>query len=211
MRGATLGVGILATVMAITVDSIYFLWYLCSDLVYVILFPQLVCVVYFRGTNTYGSLAGYFVGLFFRLSGGEDAISIPPLIEYPMYNAETKTQNFPFKTMSMLLNLITVVIVSYLLKYLFESGKIPRRYDFFNCIVKIPEENIALATKEPTSELTAITPVKEFKGNVNPALKLSREDIISDYGSLAEDFVQPSEEKAPIDFEKSTMLHPTRN
>lgn len=78
-------VGILATVMALTIQSIYGLWYLCADLVssptpigvgvpintklfvrspfalqvYVILFPQLLCVVYFEQSNTYGCLAGY--------------------------------------------------------------------------------------------------------------------------------------------------------
>jgi high affinity choline transporter 7 len=52
--------GVLATVMALTIQSIYALWYLCADLVYVILFPQLLCVVYFKRSNTYGCLLGYF-------------------------------------------------------------------------------------------------------------------------------------------------------
>uniref|UniRef100_A0A1I7WWS4 Dolichyl-P-Glc:Glc(2)Man(9)GlcNAc(2)-PP-dolichol alpha-1,2-glucosyltransferase n=1 Tax=Heterorhabditis bacteriophora TaxID=37862 RepID=A0A1I7WWS4_HETBA len=39
--------------------KIDYLTYLCADLVYVILFPQLVCVVYMKNSNTYGSLAGY--------------------------------------------------------------------------------------------------------------------------------------------------------
>lgn len=38
--------------------------YLCADLVYVILFPQLICVVYMKDSNTYGSLAGYGVGFY---------------------------------------------------------------------------------------------------------------------------------------------------
>lgn len=38
--------GALATVMGILIESIYGLWALCSDLVYVVLFPQLICVVY---------------------------------------------------------------------------------------------------------------------------------------------------------------------
>lgn len=33
--------------------------YLCADLVYVILFPQLLCVVYLERSNTYGCLLGY--------------------------------------------------------------------------------------------------------------------------------------------------------
>ena len=63
MRFAIVCVGILATIMALTIQSIYGLWYLCADLVYVILFPQLCCVVYFKRSNTYGSLSGY-AGIF---------------------------------------------------------------------------------------------------------------------------------------------------
>ena len=37
-------VGVFATVVAVSVDSIYGLFYLCSDLIYVILFPQLVSI-----------------------------------------------------------------------------------------------------------------------------------------------------------------------
>jgi Na+/proline symporter len=61
------------------VDSIYDLFVLCSDFVYVMLFPQLTCVVYFRDVNTYGSLAGYIMGLFFRLAGGEKSLKLPVL------------------------------------------------------------------------------------------------------------------------------------
>lgn len=86
MRLAIFGVGALATVMGIKVDSIYGLWYLCADLVYVILFPQLCSVVYLKGTNTYGSLAGYLVGLAVRLLGGEPLIRLTAVIRYPGYD-----------------------------------------------------------------------------------------------------------------------------
>ena len=46
MRACVFIFGALATVMGILIKSIYGLWFLCSDLVYVILFPQLICVVY---------------------------------------------------------------------------------------------------------------------------------------------------------------------
>jgi hypothetical protein len=60
---------------------------------------------------------------------------------------------------------------------LFESGLIHRRWDVFMCIVNIPEETLSLATKGP-SELTAITPTAEGYGQINPALKISREDLL---------------------------------
>jgi len=85
MRIGIFGVGVLAMVMGITIDSIYELWFLCGDLVYVILFPQLVSVIYLQWTNTYGSLAGYVVGLLFRLLSGENAVYLSATIHYPGY------------------------------------------------------------------------------------------------------------------------------
>lgn len=176
MRVAIFGVGVLATVMGITVDSIYTLWFLCSDLVYVVLFPQLLCVIYLRWTNTYGSLAGYVLGLFFRLAGGEEALNIPVLIKYPFYDEENKTQLFPFKTLGMLITMTSIIGVSFLTKYLFEHGIIHRRLDIFMCVVNTPDESIALRDTEH-SEMTAITPTEEKNYKINPALKFSAEDL----------------------------------
>ncbi|XP_076072626.1 high-affinity choline transporter 1-like isoform X1 [Mytilus galloprovincialis] len=186
MRFGIFGVGALATAMAIEVDSIYDLWFLCSDLVYVILFPQLVSVVYLKGTNTYGSLAGFILGLFFRIAGGEESMNISPIIKYPWYDEVEKKQLFPFKTLSMIMSFVSIIAVSYPLKYLFESGMIHRRFDVFMCIVNTPEETLSLADKGP-SELTAITPTIESRGQINPALKISREDLHKVNGTLSAD------------------------
>ncbi|XP_060599127.1 high-affinity choline transporter 1-like [Ruditapes philippinarum] len=175
MRASIFGVGILATVMGITVDSIYTLWFLCSDLVYVVLFPQLVCVIYLRWTNTYGSLAGYILGLFFRLAGGEEALGIPILIKYPFYDEE-KGQLFPFKTLGMLVTLTSIISFSYLTKYIFEHGILRQKLDIFMCVVNTPDENIALRDTEH-SEMSAITPTDEKNGKINPALKFSADDL----------------------------------
>ncbi|XP_048759125.1 high-affinity choline transporter 1-like [Ostrea edulis] len=176
MRVSIFGVGILATIMAILVDSIYMLWYLCSDLVYVILFPQLVSVVYLKGTNTYGSLGGFIVGWFFRLMGGETSMNISAVIKYPWYNEATGEQLFPYKTLCMLLSFASIVLISYPLKYVFEKGLIPPKYDVFMCIVNVPEETIALAFNK-MSDLNAVTPT-EVNGKINPALKFSQDDLL---------------------------------
>lgn len=176
MRVSIFGVGALSTIMGITVDSIYMLWFLCSDLVYVVLFPQLVCVVYLRWTNTYGSLSGYILGLFFRLAGGETSLGIPVLIKYPFFS-ETDGQLFPFKTLSMLITLTTIMLVSIITKKLFETGTLHRKFDIFMCVVNTQGENIALK-KQDNSELTAITPTNNRNGEINPALKFSSEDLL---------------------------------
>ncbi|KAJ8318600.1 hypothetical protein KUTeg_003691 [Tegillarca granosa] len=176
MRISIFGVGALATAMAITVSSIYDLWFLCSDLVYVILFPQLICVIYLRISNTYGSLCGFILGMFFRLAGGEQSMNVSPIIKYPWYS--DGTQLFPFKTLSMLISLTSIVLVSAITKFIFERAYVPAKYDIFMCIVNTPDESIALATKGPC-ELTAMTPSDE-KGKINPALKFSQEDLLAE-------------------------------
>ena len=192
MRGGILGVGILSMVMGITIETIYGLWYLCADLVYVILFPQLTSVVYLDFSNTYGSLAAYLVGMFFRITGGENIIGLEPLIEYPYYDADTKTQLFPFKTFTMLLVFATTITVSYMTKFLFESGYLPKEYDFFRCIVNIPEEQVTLKepqdrppTPSPTAEMAVLRDtLRPPNGSINPALKFSKDDLLTVNGSF---------------------------
>ncbi|XP_005094203.1 high-affinity choline transporter 1 [Aplysia californica] len=195
MRVAIFGVTALALVMALCVESIYALWILCADLVYVILFPQLACVIYIESSNTYGSLAGYVMGLFFRVAGGEPAIGLPALIQYPGYNSKTYAQPFPFKTLSMAITLSSLIGMSYLTKYLFESGILPRRFDIFQCIVNIPDEQMVLASRDSVDERTKFGLYgKENGGKVNPALKFSNEDLITT-GELESDSETATSEK----------------
>ncbi|XP_065292431.1 high-affinity choline transporter 1-like isoform X2 [Dermacentor albipictus] len=134
MRVSIVLVGALATFMALTAESIYSLWYLSSDLVYVILFPQLVCVVYLKDhVNTYGSFAAYVVGCFLRAGGGERILKIPPFIKYPFYDYEQGEQRFPFRTLSMVISFLTLVAVSGITSWLFTGGRVPLDWDVFNC------------------------------------------------------------------------------
>lgn len=90
---------------------------MCSDLVYVILFPQLLMVVHFKKyCNKYGSLAAYIVALVLRVSGGEKTLGIPALIHYPGYDEVEKMQLFPFRTVAMLSSLVTLILVSWITK-----------------------------------------------------------------------------------------------
>ncbi|XP_056590780.1 high-affinity choline transporter 1 [Triplophysa dalaica] len=139
--------GALATAMALLTGTVYGLWYLSSDLVYVIIFPQLISVLFVRGTNTYGSIAGYIFGLILRIGGGEPYLKLPPFIYYPGWTIEEKVhhvtheveylvmQRFPFKTISMLASFLSNVAFSYLFKYLFESGTLSAKYDFLDAVV----------------------------------------------------------------------------
>ena len=111
LRGAVVVVGSAATCLALSVQSVYALWYLCADLVYVVLFPQLVMVLYFSRANCIGALSGAVVGLVLRLGGGEPLLGIPAWIPYPLAAPDGATY-FPFRTVSMLSGLATIWLVS---------------------------------------------------------------------------------------------------
>ncbi|WP_396125645.1 sodium:solute symporter family protein [Bacillus sp. Marseille-Q3570] len=111
-------VGIAATIIALNVKSVYALWYLCADLVYVILFPQLTMALFFKGANKYGAIAGFIVSLILRIGGGEPVLHLPTWIPYPM--VEDGVVLFPFRTLAMVSGLITIFVVSKLTRKLCE-------------------------------------------------------------------------------------------
>ncbi|XP_035605452.1 high-affinity choline transporter 1-like isoform X2 [Oncorhynchus keta] len=172
--------GALATAMALLTGTVYGLWYLSSDLVYVIIFPQLLSVLFIKGTNTYGSVAGYVFGLLLRIGGGEPYLKLPPFIYYPGWVQQEKIhhltgdveyfiqQRFPFKTVSMLASFLGNVAFSYLLKYLFESGTLSHKYDFMDAVVSKHSKEIMDKTTLVSSDniiLSEMAPVKTHLSN----------------------------------------------
>lgn len=173
--------GAMATAMALLTGSVYGLWYLSSDLVYVIIFPQLLSVLFIKGTNTYGSVAAYLVGLFLRIGGGEQYLRIPPFIYYPGWVVQEKVhhltgevehfvqQRFPFKTVAMLASFLANVAVSYLTKYLFESGILSHKYDFLDSVVSKHSKTImdktTLVGNHDNITLSEMAPVKQALGS----------------------------------------------
>ncbi|MGW8181033.1 MAG: sodium:solute symporter family transporter, partial [bacterium] len=104
-------IGCLATLLALSLKSVYTLWFLCADLVYVILFPQLLMALFCRRANQVGVVAGMGVGLFLRLGGGEPTLGLNSFINYPLQNHLHGTL-FPFRTFAMLASLATIWFVS---------------------------------------------------------------------------------------------------
>lgn len=110
-------------------------------------------VVHFKHhCNTYGSLSAYIVAFVVRLSGGESLIGLPALIHYPGYDEENERQLFPFRTMAMLMSLITLVGVSAYSKWIFESGRLAPQYDYFRCVVNIPDDAIRVGEPSEVGE-----------------------------------------------------------
>jgi high affinity choline transporter 7 len=105
-------VGIVATLIALNVQSVYALWYLCADLIYCILFPQLTTALYFKQSNRYGAIGGLIVSFVLRLGGGEPLLGIPPMIPYPM--TENGVVYFPFRLFATACGFLTIIVVSVL-------------------------------------------------------------------------------------------------
>ena len=127
--------GGISVILAIKVHAIYGLLILSSDLVYVILFPQLVAIFYLPFANSYGSLCGVITGLFFRIAGGESLLGIPGVICYPYcYEVDgTINQNFPVKTLSMVISLMCIIMGSLITHFVFKRWKVPQRHESMRC------------------------------------------------------------------------------
>ncbi|XP_026522733.1 high affinity choline transporter 1 [Notechis scutatus] len=189
--------GAAATVMALLAQTIYGLWYLSSDLVYIIIFPQLLCVLFIKGTNTYGAIVGYLLGLLLRITGGEPYLSLQPLIFYPgwYHDGSGYVQRFPFKTLAMLTSFFTNIAVSYLAKYLFESGTLPPKLDFLDAVVaKYSKENMDKATlvKSDNIVLNELVPVNP-RHTLTLSSTFTNKEAFSDMDSSPE--VSTAEEK----------------
>ncbi|XP_068602510.1 high-affinity choline transporter 1-like [Brachionichthys hirsutus] len=190
--------GALATAMALLTGSVYGLWYLSSDLVYVIIFPQLLSVLFVKGTNTYGSVAAYVVGLLLRIGGGEPYLKLPPFIFYPGWVTQERIhhltgdvehfvqQRFPFKTVSMVASFLANMAISYLTKYLFESGMLSHKYDFLDAVVSKDSKEImdkaTLVSNHDNIILSEMAPVKQVLG-ASLAATFTNAEVLSDDGA----------------------------
>ncbi|XP_078400972.1 high-affinity choline transporter 1-like isoform X1 [Cetorhinus maximus] len=137
MKTTVLVVTVLATILALFTNTIYGLYALSADLVYVILFPQLVCVLYIPCVNRLGFVTGVLTGALLRISGGEPLFHFPAVIHFPggYFQDSDYIQTFPYKTLAMLSSLIVTVTLSYISKLKWPEGYVTA----FN-LTEIPSE-----------------------------------------------------------------------
>jgi high affinity choline transporter 7 len=125
IRTSILLFGAVATVLALKVQSVQALWFFTSDLVFVLLFPQLVFALFDRRANRAGSIVAFTVSLILRAGGGEPLLGLPHFIPYPeifsglltgspadWYDSQTGAMLFPFKTFAAVAGLLLLPIVS---------------------------------------------------------------------------------------------------
>ena len=116
-RIAILLIGIGAVWMALEVQSVQALWFFTSDLVFVLLFPQLVYALYDPKANLTGSIAAFTVSLILRIGGGEPLFGMPALIPYPEW--------WPFKTIAAAAGMLLLPTVSRLARVTHQDNPAP--------------------------------------------------------------------------------------
>lgn len=104
IRSSILLFGAMATVLALKVQSVQALWFFTSDLVFVLLFPQLLFALFDAKANRIGSIAAFAVSLVLRVGGGEPLLGLPALIAYP--------EIVPFRTLAAAAGLVLLPLVS---------------------------------------------------------------------------------------------------
>lgn len=99
-------IGIASTLLALQIESVYQLWFLCSDFVYCLLFPALTMALFDPKANRVGILAGFGLAVVLRFGGGDPTLGIPVLLPYPVL--EDGNVSIPFRTLSMCTNLLAI-------------------------------------------------------------------------------------------------------
>jgi high affinity choline transporter 7 len=125
IRTSIMFFGAAAAVLALKVQSVQALWFFTSDLVFVLLFPQLVFALFDKRVNCIGSIAAFAVSLVLRAGGGEPLLGLPHFVPYPeifagvlpgspadWYDRQTGAMLFPVKTFAAGAGLVLLPVVS---------------------------------------------------------------------------------------------------
>ncbi|KAJ8268077.1 hypothetical protein COCON_G00132490 [Conger conger] len=106
-------------------------WIVGADVMYTLVLPQFVCVLFFPVTNGYGAVGGYILGVMLRVLSGEPLLHFNPVIHFPgcrLING-VYVQHFPCRTLAMLASLCSNILISSVASLLFEKRLLPKRWD----------------------------------------------------------------------------------
>lgn len=150
IRVTVVFVGLAGTTLTFLHQSIMLFWFLGSDITYTVMFPQLVCVLFFNISNGYGSVMGLLVGVILRLLSGEPSIGLPVTLCFPGCSLEDGIyiQRFPIRTFCMLSAIVATLVFSYLAALLLK--RIPEKWDIFKVKTQSNPSNLILMTNNTT-------------------------------------------------------------
>ncbi|XP_053291565.1 high-affinity choline transporter 1 isoform X3 [Pleuronectes platessa] len=152
IRVAVIVVGLVGTSLTSQENSALIFWILSAEVAYIIIFPQLVCVLFVNISNGYGAVMGCVVGSVIRVLCGLPSLGLPVVLHFPGCVVEdgVYAQYAPVKTISMLSAIAAIVLFSYLTSVLFNKGLLPEKCDVFQ--VKV---------QQSAGELTLVHGAKE--------------------------------------------------
>ena len=155
IRISVVCVGIAGTGLTFLDSSVLVFWLVGVDMSYTIMFPQLVCILFFKVSNGYGASVGYVIGIIMRVLSGEPLIGLPPAIRFPgcRLDAEGKlTQFFPFRTTIMITSLVSILLFSWLASIIFNKDLLSEKWDLFKIKRKQKPAGITLDDKKTNSD-----------------------------------------------------------
>ncbi|XP_049267036.1 high-affinity choline transporter 1-like [Rhipicephalus sanguineus] len=177
---------------ALSVSSVFALWTVSSEMVYVLLFPQLIGVFYMpKWTNSYGSVASFVLGSSVRILCGEPSLGIPAVLRLPFYDKESG-QRFPFRTFCTMVSIASLVLVSRLAKAAFSRGWLRKSLDVCKCF----QDDVV----DPSTPSTGVRPTRisldsDRTANVAPPSAAGSVSAAGSSTSLVANTVKPTQKR----------------
>ncbi|XP_030002305.1 high-affinity choline transporter 1-like isoform X2 [Sphaeramia orbicularis] len=81
-------VGVSGTSLSFVSHSIMVFWILGSGITYTIIFPQLICILFFKISSGYGAVMGLLVGVLLKVLSGEPSLGLPVILRFPGCTSE---------------------------------------------------------------------------------------------------------------------------
>ncbi|XP_030004189.1 high affinity choline transporter 1-like [Sphaeramia orbicularis] len=108
--------GVIGACLALKMSSVALFWILSSDVLYSMMTPQVICILYLsQWVNVYGACSGFVFSLLLRGLVGEAFLGLPDVLPLPWDRIQEdghRYRLFPFRTAIMLLTFVVILLVS---------------------------------------------------------------------------------------------------